>query len=119
MLEVRVVSPEKVVFEGQATSIVVPAWDGKLGVLPGHAPLISLLGTGELVIDVSAGSSERFHVAQGVLKVEDDQVTVLSEYAGRQPPPSDFTAMMPSPDPDGKDEDEALEIISTPGNPLV
>ena len=46
-LSVRVVSPEKVVFEGDARALVAPAWDGKVGILPGHAPFLSLLGAGE------------------------------------------------------------------------
>lgn len=119
ILNVRVVSPEQVVFEGTATSVVVPAWDGMLGVLPGHAPLVSLLGKGELTIRVAVDQVERFQIAQGVLKVEADEVTVLAEYAGRAPAPSDFRGMIPTPDRDGGDEDRRFEGISTPGNPLV
>ncbi|MFG1691811.1 F0F1 ATP synthase subunit epsilon, partial [Gemmatimonadota bacterium] len=47
-LSVQVISPETTVFEGSAASMVAPAWDGKVGILPGHAPLITLLGAGEL-----------------------------------------------------------------------
>ena len=54
-LHVRVVSPEELLFEGVAASVVAPAWDGKVGVLPGHAPMIALLGSGELSIDRPAG----------------------------------------------------------------
>ena len=85
-LEVRVVSPDRTVFEGRATSVVAPAWDGRVGILRGHAPMITLLGQGELVVDRSGGGSATFHVAGGVLKVEDDRVTVLTEYAGEKPP---------------------------------
>ncbi len=85
-LQVRVVSPAEVVFEGPAASVVAPAWDGQVGVLPGHAPLIALLGVGELSVDLPGGGSEVFHVAGGVLKVEDDRVTALTEYAGAEPP---------------------------------
>lgn len=85
-LRVRVVSPEKVVWEGEAASLVAPAWDGKVGVLPGHAPLITPLGHGELFLDRAGGGSDTFHIAAGVLKVEDDDVTVLTEYAGTEPP---------------------------------
>jgi F0F1-type ATP synthase epsilon subunit len=48
--------------------------------------MITLLGSGELVIDRVGGGSTTFHVAGGVLKVEDDRVTVLTEYAGHRPP---------------------------------
>ena len=86
LLHVRVVSPERIVFEGEASAIVAPAWDGKVGILPGHAPMLSLIGSGELTLDRSGGGSEDFHVVGGVLKVERDMVTLLTEYAGDGPP---------------------------------
>ena len=85
-LDVRVVSPQKIVFEGEASGLVAPAWDGQVGVLPGHAPLLALLGVGELTVERPGGGSDGFHVAGGVLKVERDKVTVLTEYAGTAPP---------------------------------
>ena len=85
-LRVRVVSPDRVVFEGEAASVVAPAWDGQVGILPSHAPMLALLGSGELSIDRAGGGSDSFHVAGGVLKVERNQVTVLTEYAGSEPP---------------------------------
>lgn len=84
-LHVRVVSPEKVVFTGEAGALVVPAWDGMLGILPGHAPMIALLGQGKLTVERVGGGAEVWHVAGGVLKVEKNEVVVLTEYAGREP----------------------------------
>lgn len=85
-LDVRVVSPQKIVFEGAASSLVAPAWDGRIGVLPGHAPMLALLGAGKLDVDRVGGGSDTFHIAGGVLKVERDKVTLLTEYAGTEPP---------------------------------
>jgi F-type H+-transporting ATPase subunit epsilon len=85
-LRVRVVSPDRVVFDGEGSAVVAPAWDGQVGILPGHAPMLALLGAGELSIDRVGGGSDEFHVAGGVLKVERDQVTLLTEYAGSEPP---------------------------------
>ncbi|MDH3205354.1 MAG: ATP synthase F1 subunit epsilon [Gemmatimonadota bacterium] len=85
-LNVSVVSPSKVVFDGQASAVVAPAWDGQVGILPGHAPMLALVGSGVLSIDRPGGGSDTFHVAGGVLKVERDQVTLLTEYAGDEPP---------------------------------
>ena len=85
-LKVRVVSPDKVVFEGEASAVVAPAWDGQVGILPKHAPMLTLVGAGKLEVDRPGGGSDTFHVAGGVLKVERDQVTVLTEYAGTEPP---------------------------------
>ena len=81
-LHVRVVSPVKTVYEGEASSVVAPAWDGKVGILPRHAPMITLLGAGVLSIDLVGGGSRAIHVAGGALQVLDDEVTVLTEYAG-------------------------------------
>ncbi len=86
VLQVRVVSPDQVVFEGDASALVAPAWDGRVGVLPGHAPMLALLGAGELNLDRPGGGSEVFHVAGGVIKVERNVVTLLTEYAGTEPP---------------------------------
>ncbi|SVC56220.1 uncharacterized protein METZ01_LOCUS309074, partial [marine metagenome] len=69
-LSVRVVSPDRIVFEGEAASLVAPAWDGKVGILPRHAPMLTLVGSGELSIDRPGGGSDSFHVNGGVLKVE-------------------------------------------------
>ena len=86
-LDVKVVSPEAVVFEGEATSVVAPAWDGKIGILPGHAPLLALLGEGALVVKGPGGKdARRVYVRRGVVQVEGDRVTVLSEAASRDVP---------------------------------
>jgi len=85
-LKVRLVSPEEELFSGPAVSVVAPAWDGEVGILPGHAPMITLLGHGELAVDLPGGGSERWHVAGGVLRVEGGELTILTEYAGENPP---------------------------------
>ncbi len=87
-LAVKVVSPERSVFEGDAASVVAPAWDGMVGVLPRHAPMLALLGTGELTIDLPGGGSRSFQVSGGVIKVEKDHVTVLTEHAESGAPPT-------------------------------
>ncbi len=84
-LQVMVVSPDRIVFEGQASAVVAPAWDGQVGILPSHAPMLALVGSGEVNIDRPGGGSDSFHVAGGVLKVEGDRVTLLTEYAGDEP----------------------------------
>lgn len=85
-LSVRVVSPAATVFEGSATAVVIPAWDGEVGILPRHAPMIALLGRGRLVVTSTDRTSDQFWVAGGVFKVLDDVVTVLTEYASNEPP---------------------------------
>jgi len=86
-LTLRIVAPDRTVFDGEAAAVVAPAWDGQIGVLPSHAPMITLLGVGALEIDLPAGQgSDRYYLAGGVMKVEDDRVTILTEYAGDEMP---------------------------------
>lgn len=79
-LKVAVISPERTVFDGPAEMVVVPAWDGELGILHGHAPMLALLGKGTLRVTDGAAES-RFAVEGGFLQVSGDVVTVLSEHA--------------------------------------
>ena len=79
-LRVSVVSPERTLFEGEADLVVAPAWDGEIGVLRGHAPLLALLGQGPLRVQAADGE-HRFQIAGGFLQVANDVVTVLSEHA--------------------------------------
>ena len=77
MLTLSVISPEAILFEGQTDSVVAPAFDGEVGILTGHAPMLTLLGKGELRV----GDGKRFHVEGGFLQVADDVVRVVTERA--------------------------------------
>lgn len=79
MLKVSVISPEAVLFEGEVDSVVAPAYDGEVGILTGHAPLMALLGDGELRLGRGAG--QRFAVSGGFMQVLNDQVRVVTEKA--------------------------------------
>ena len=77
MLKVSVISPEATLFEGDASSVVAPAFDGEVGILTGHAPMVTVLGTGTLRL----GDGQSFKVEGGFLQVADDQVRVVTEKA--------------------------------------
>ena len=79
-LKVSVISPERVLFEGAALSVVAPAFDGELGILPLHAPLLTVLGKGTLRVSTPEGE-RRFTVDGGFLQVVDNQVRVVTERA--------------------------------------
>jgi F-type H+-transporting ATPase subunit epsilon len=79
MLKVSVISPEAVLFEGETDSVVAPAYDGEVGILTGHAPLMALLGNGQLRL--GAGTGRRFNVSGGFMQVLDDEVRVVTEKA--------------------------------------
>jgi F-type H+-transporting ATPase subunit epsilon len=78
VLHVSVISPEASLYDGDATSVVVPAFDGELGILTGHAPLMTLLGKGELRVEGGAGA-RRFAIEGGFLQIVNDQVRVVTE----------------------------------------
>jgi F-type H+-transporting ATPase subunit epsilon len=79
VLKVSVISPESVLFEGDADSVVAPAYDGEVGILTGHAPLMALLGDGELRL--GGGTGRRFKVSGGFIQVLDNHVRVVTEKA--------------------------------------
>ena len=79
LMRLRVVTPEAVVFDGNARSLVAPAWDGWVGVLPGHAPLLTLMGEGPLSVEPESGGRRDFRIGGGVMKVESNEVTVLAD----------------------------------------
>ena len=78
MLHVSVISPEASLYEGDATSVVAPAFDGEVGILTGHAPMMTLLGKGELRVDATGGA-RKFAIEGGFLQVIGDQVRVVTE----------------------------------------
>ena len=76
-LTIAVISPERTVYEGSAASVVAPAYDGEVGILPGHAAMLTLLGEGVLRI----GDGSRVRVRGGFLQVADNVVRVVTEHA--------------------------------------
>ena len=81
MLKVSVISPERVLYEGEATAVVAPAYDGEVGILTGHAPMMSLLGKGSLRISGSSSAESQFQIEGGFLQVIDNNVRVVTEKA--------------------------------------
>jgi F-type H+-transporting ATPase subunit epsilon len=79
-LLLEIVTPERLAFSEEVDSVQVPGIEGELGILPHHAPLVSLLGVGELRIR-KGGSEELFAVAGGFLQVRPDKVVVMAETA--------------------------------------
>jgi F-type H+-transporting ATPase subunit epsilon len=78
MLKVSVISPEAVLFEGETDAVVAPAYDGEIGILTGHAPLMALLGNGKLRL---GGSGPSFTVSGGFMQVLNNDVRVVTEKA--------------------------------------
>jgi len=88
--KLEIVTPEKKVVDTTAEEIQIPGKNGYLGVLPGHAPLITELAVGEITFRGSSGASsgsnaseQRLAVAWGFAEVLPDKVTILAETAER------------------------------------
>lgn len=79
-LQCVVVTPERTVLESAADFVVLPMYDGELGVLPGRAPLIGRLGYGELRTE-AGGKTHRYYVDGGFAQVRKNVVTVLTSRA--------------------------------------
>ncbi len=74
MLDVTVVTPEKVVFEGKAKSIILPGEQGVFELLPFHKPLLSRLISGKLLIDKNA-----FSIRRGIVGINHNKATIIIE----------------------------------------
>lgn len=87
-LRVRLVTPDRLLLDTTADAVELPAKGGVIEALYGHAPLLSELGAGELVLHGGQnGDVQRFYVAWGFVEVLPDRVTVLAESAV---PPSEI-----------------------------
>jgi F-type H+-transporting ATPase subunit epsilon len=80
--QLEIVTPEKMVVRDSAEEVQIPGKNGYLGVLPGHAPLITELSSGELSYRTGS-QTHRFAVAWGFAEVLPDKVTILAETAER------------------------------------
>lgn len=78
-LEVSIVTPEGLAFEGPAAHVVVPGHDGEVAFYPLHAAFVGALGYGELRVAALEGGMRRWFLEGGVAEVGGDRVTVLAE----------------------------------------
>jgi len=82
-IHVDVVSAEELIYSGEATFVALPGEVGELGIYPRHTPLISRIRAGSVRIQKPDGQEEFVFVAGGILEVQPDSVTVLSDTAVR------------------------------------
>jgi len=80
--QLEIVTPEKKVVETKAEEVQIPGRNGYLGIMPGHAPLITELAVGEISFRENS-TDQRLAVAWGFAEVLPDKVTILAETAER------------------------------------
>ena len=78
-----IVSAEKEIFSGLVEMVVASAELGELGIIPGHAPLLTLLRPGEIRVTLPGGVKELYYVSGGMLEVQPHQVTILADAVER------------------------------------
>ena len=82
-IRVDVVSAEESIFSGEAKFVALPGESGELGILPGHIALITRIKPGAVRIEKADGGEEFVFVAGGILEVQPNHITVLSDTAIR------------------------------------
>ncbi|MFB2645544.1 ATP synthase F1 subunit epsilon [Raphidiopsis sp. BLCC-F218] len=83
-LTIRVISPDKTVWDGPADEVILPSTTGQLGVLSGHAPMLTALDTGVMRVRVEKNASwQSIALLGGFAEVEENEVTILVNGAQR------------------------------------
>jgi F-type H+-transporting ATPase subunit epsilon len=80
-LDVALVSPERILFNGEADMVICRTTDGELAFLTGHAPFVGALAVALVRIKLADGSEERAAVHGGFVEVRDNRVSILSDVA--------------------------------------
>lgn len=79
MTHLDIVSAEKEIYSGLVQMVVVSGELGELGIVPGHAPLLSMIKPGEIRLTTQSGQEEIFYVSGGMLEVQPHVVTILAD----------------------------------------
>jgi F-type H+-transporting ATPase subunit epsilon len=79
-LHLEIVTAERMVYEDDVDMVIAPAWDGTVGILPHHAPLLTTLQVGELIVK-KGGVEQSLVIGGGFLEVSAGRATVLADAA--------------------------------------
>lgn len=77
-LHLTIITPARAVYDADTAGLTAPAFDGEVGVLPGHAPMLALLGNGALRVNETSGKTKHMAIRGGFLQVSENKVTVLT-----------------------------------------
>lgn len=82
-LNCSILTPERTIYDGDIDFVVVQAFDGELGFLPGHSPLISELGVGEIRLRDKT-STDYMIIEGGIVEIKENKLIILAENAMRK-----------------------------------
>ena len=77
-LEVEIVAEDRFVWSGPAQSVSARTIDGEIGILPGHTPLLAVLGDGDVVVTTADGQTVTAHAEGGFFSVNHDRVEIVA-----------------------------------------
>ena len=80
MLTLEIVTPEARVYSDTVDTVVIPTVEGEIGILPGHIPLLTQVGAGELRV-LKNGKTELLAIGDGFAEIDGDKVSILAESA--------------------------------------
>lgn len=83
LLDCTILTPEKLIYQGEAGFAVVQAFDGQMGFLFDHAPLISMLGLGEVRLR-NPKTTDYFVIEGGLVEIKNNKLIILAEKAFKQ-----------------------------------
>ncbi len=78
-LNVDIVAPDRVLWEGEASFISAPSVEGSIGLLPGHEPILSVLGAGTVMVRQLGGEERKVEISGGFISFDHDTVTIVTE----------------------------------------
>lgn len=76
-----IVTQERIIFTGEVRSVSLPGTEGRMGVLPNHAPLLTTLGYGEIIVRDPDGNEQYIAIGGGFAEVQPDHIIVLADSA--------------------------------------
>jgi F-type H+-transporting ATPase subunit epsilon len=79
-LILKIITPEKVILEESVDQVTIPTTEGEITVLPGHIPLVAILGKGDIVAKTN-GEDVPFVAVGGFIRVNDNEVAVMADFA--------------------------------------
>jgi F-type H+-transporting ATPase subunit epsilon len=78
-MTLEIITPEKEVFKGEATSVKFPGINGGFEVLNNHAPIISTLGKGEIKVTTNDKKTKTFEINGGIIEMQNNKIIVLAD----------------------------------------
>lgn len=84
-MKVAILAPEKQIFKGEAVAVTIPSVNGSFTALENHAPIVSLLEKGEILVETSESQEKlKFPVSSGFVEISDNVVTACVEQDEKQ-----------------------------------